>query len=132
LEARRPDRNAPGVRHQPGAPRADGRGLRLVPVETGGTVKAMLLTRQAKAGTRPLALRDVADPAPGPGEILVRVAACGVCRTDLHVIEGDLPPHRLPLVPGHQVVGRVEAAGLGASRFRAGDRVGIAWLRATC
>ena len=92
----------------------------------------MLLTRQARASSRPLALREIADPAPGPGEILVRVAACGVCRTDLHVIEGDLPPHRLPLVPGHQVVGRVEAAGLGASRFRAGDRVGIAWLRATC
>jgi propanol-preferring alcohol dehydrogenase len=92
----------------------------------------MVLTRQARIATRPLALRDLADPIPGPGEILVEVAACGVCRTDLHVIEGDLPPHRLPLVPGHQVVGRVVASGGGATRFRPGDRVGIAWLRETC
>ena len=92
----------------------------------------MVLARQARIATRPLALRDVADPTPGPAEILVRVAACGVCRTDLHVIEGDLPAHLLPLVPGHQVVGRVVDCGAGASRFRPGDRVGIAWLRETC
>jgi propanol-preferring alcohol dehydrogenase len=92
----------------------------------------MVLEHQARIATRPLAQREVDDPAPGPEEILVRVAACGVCRTDLHVIEGDLAPHRLPLVPGHQIVGRVEAIGLGTSRFRAGDRVGIAWLRRTC
>jgi propanol-preferring alcohol dehydrogenase len=92
----------------------------------------MVLLRQARIAARPLALRDLDDPAPGPAEILVRVAACGVCRTDLHVIEGDLETHRLPLVPGHQVVGRVAACGAGASRFLAGDRVGIAWLRGTC
>jgi propanol-preferring alcohol dehydrogenase len=92
----------------------------------------MVLTRQARIATRPLALRDLADPIPGPAEILIEVAACGVCRTDLHVIEGDLPAHRLPLVPGHQVVGRVVASGAGATRFRPGDRVGIAWLRETC
>jgi propanol-preferring alcohol dehydrogenase len=92
----------------------------------------MVLTRQARIATRPLALRDLAEPIPGPQEILVEVLACGVCRTDLHVIEGDLPPHRLPLVPGHQVVGRVSASGAGAVRFRPGDRVGIAWLRETC
>jgi propanol-preferring alcohol dehydrogenase len=92
----------------------------------------MVLERQARIATRPLVLRDLADPQPGPTEILVRVSACGVCRTDLHVIEGDLPPHQLPLVPGHQVVGHVAACGFGASRFRIGDRVGIAWLRGTC
>jgi propanol-preferring alcohol dehydrogenase len=92
----------------------------------------MVLTRQARIATRPLALRDLADPIPGPAEILIEVAACGVCRTDLHVIEGDLPAHRLPIVPGHQVVGRVVACGAGATRFRPGDRAGIAWLRETC
>ena len=64
--------------------------------------------------------------------MLVRVSACGVCRTDLHIVEGELPPIRPSIVPGHQVVGRVERAGLNAHRFRPGDRVGIAWLRATC
>jgi propanol-preferring alcohol dehydrogenase len=92
----------------------------------------MVLERQARIATRPLAHRDLPDPVPGPSEILVRVAACAVCRTDLHVVEGDLPPRRLPLIPGHQVVGRVAARGSGSSRFRDGDRVGIAWLRATC
>src|SRR5215831_9509663 len=92
----------------------------------------MVLERTAGIDSRPLVPRDLPDPRPGPGEIAVRVAACGVCRTDLHVIEGDLPPHRLPVVPGHQIVGRVEAAGPGCLRFSAGDRVGIAWLRGTC
>lgn len=95
-------------------------------------MKAMVLDRQAPVGTGPLLHRDVPVPVPGPGEVRVRVRACGVCRTDLHVIEGDLPPRRLPLIPGHQVVGVVEAGGPGASRFRPGDRVGIAWLRHTC
>ncbi len=92
----------------------------------------MVLERQARIATRPLAHRDLADPVPGFDELLVRVAACGVCRTDLHVIEGDLAPRRLPLVPGHQIVGRIAAQGAGTSRFRTGDRVGIAWLRRTC
>ncbi len=67
-------------------------------------------------------------PEPGPGEIRVRVAACGVCRTDLHVADGELPDPKLPLVLGHEVVGRVEAVGEGVSRFRPGERVGIPWL----
>jgi len=92
----------------------------------------MVLERQARIDTRPLAPRDLPDPTPGPHELLVRVHACGVCRTDLHVIEGDLAPRRLPLVPGHQVVGRVAACGRSAARFRVGDRVGVAWLRGTC
>ena len=92
----------------------------------------MILNRQALIGTRPLVLRERRDPIPGPGEVLVRVAACAVCRTDLHVIEGDLVPRRLPLVPGHQIVGRIESSGAGYGRFEVGARVGIAWLRGTC
>ncbi|WP_347354612.1 zinc-dependent alcohol dehydrogenase family protein [Intrasporangium sp.] len=71
-------------------------------------------------------------PSPGPGEVLVAVEACGVCRTDLHVTEGDLPEHRPHVVPGHEVVGTVTRQGPDASRFAVGDRVGIAWLRSTC
>jgi propanol-preferring alcohol dehydrogenase len=92
----------------------------------------MVLERQARIATRPLAFRELPEPVPGPNEILVRVAVCGVCRTDLHVVEGDLAPHVLPIVPGHQIVGRVAGAGSFASRFRLGERVGVAWLRATC
>jgi propanol-preferring alcohol dehydrogenase len=92
----------------------------------------MLLRHPAAIGTRPLAAATVPAPEPGPGEIRVRVRACAICRTDLHVIEGELPPRRLPVVPGHQVVGTVDALGPGAGRFRRGERVGIAWLRATC
>ena len=76
----------------------------------------------------PLRLRDVDTPTPGPGQVLVRVDACGVCRTDLHVIDGDLPRPKLPLVLGHEIVGRVESAGSGAVAFAAGERVGIPWL----
>jgi propanol-preferring alcohol dehydrogenase len=72
------------------------------------------------------------DPIPGPGEVLVRVRVCGVCRTDLHLAEGDLAPRRHGVIPGHEAVGRVEALGPGATRFEPGDRVGIAWLRGTC
>jgi propanol-preferring alcohol dehydrogenase len=71
-------------------------------------------------------------PTPGPGEIRLRVSACAVCRTDLHVIEADLEPPALPLVPGHQVVGTVDSCGEGCQRFRGGERVGVAWLRGTC
>ena len=71
-------------------------------------------------------------PEPGPGELLVAVQACGVCRTDLHVAEGDLPVHRRDVVPGHEVVGEVVRVGDGVDAFTAGDRVGIAWLRHTC
>jgi propanol-preferring alcohol dehydrogenase len=95
-------------------------------------VRALALHAQAPIESRPLAVEERPVPDPGPGELLVRVAACGMCRTDLHVIEGDLPLVRAPVVPGHQVVGRVESAGAGATRFQPGARVGIAWLRATC
>jgi propanol-preferring alcohol dehydrogenase len=79
-----------------------------------------------------LRLVDLPLPEPGEGEVRVRVEVCGVCRTDLHVVEGELPPRRDTVIPGHEVVGRVEALGAGASRFRVGDRVGAAWLYASC
>src|SRR5213080_4120580 len=76
----------------------------------------------------PLRLEEVAEPDPGPGQVLVRVHVCGVCRTDLHVVDGDLHDPKLPLVPGHQIVATVEALGEGAVRFEAGQRVGVPWL----
>lgn len=92
----------------------------------------MVLPRCQPIDSAPLRAETVADPTPGPGEIRVRVSVCGVCRTDLHVVEGDLPPVRLPLVPGHQAVGIVDRRGPGAERFAPGARVGIAWLARTC
>jgi len=83
-------------------------------------------------GGGPLQLVERAEPLPGPHQVGVRVSACGVCRTDLHVAEGDLPVHRPRVVPGHEVVGVVETLGPGASRFAPGDRVGVAWLAGTC
>lgn len=81
---------------------------------------------------RPLRPTSRAVPRPAAGELLLRVSACGICRTDLHVVEGDLPVHRPRVVPGHQVVGRVEETGPGVTGFRNGERVGVAWLRETC
>ena len=80
----------------------------------------------------PLRLVEVTDPEPGPGEALIEVAACAVCRTDLQIVEGDLPPRPLPIVPGHQVVGRVVAVGDGVDSRSVGDRVGGGWLGGTC
>jgi alcohol dehydrogenase, propanol-preferring len=94
-------------------------------------MRAWVLERQAPIGSAPLRQIDVTDPRPGAREIRVRVAVCGLCRTDLHVIEGDLPPVRMPIIPGHQVVGVVDAVGPECTRFGVGDRVGIAWLRQT-
>jgi propanol-preferring alcohol dehydrogenase len=92
----------------------------------------MRLDAQAPVATRPLRPVELPDPEPGEGELRIRVRACAICRTDLHVIEGDLAPHRMPLVPGHQVAGVVDRLGTGCRRFRPGDRAGIAWLRWTC
>src|SRR3954451_24982506 len=83
-------------------------------------------------GTGGLRLRQTPVPEPGPGELLLRVLACGVCRTDLHVAEGDLPAHRPGVIPGHEIVGEVVALAEDVTGFATGDRVGIAWLRATC
>jgi propanol-preferring alcohol dehydrogenase len=95
-------------------------------------MKACLLTSPAKIETRPLRLTEVAAPVPSGNQVLVRVRACGVCRTDLHVVEGELEPRKSPVVPGHQVAGVVEANGPAATRFARGARVGVAWLHHTC
>ncbi len=71
-------------------------------------------------------------PTPGPGQLLLRVAACAVCRTDLHVVDGELPDPRLPIIPGHEIVGRVVATGAGVTGFAQGERVGVPWLGWTC
>ncbi|CAG0985062.1 alcohol dehydrogenase, propanol-preferring [Burkholderiales bacterium] len=81
---------------------------------------------------RPLAERERPVPVPAPGEVLVHVSACGVCRTDLHLVDGELPDPLLPVVPGHEVVGRILAVGPGVERWRVGERVGIPWLASAC
>jgi propanol-preferring alcohol dehydrogenase len=91
-------------------------------------MRAMILDRQGE----PLRLRSVPDPEPGNGQLLLRVHACGVCRTDLHVVDGDLTEPKLPLIPGHQIVGTVVRAGKGAARFSIGERVGVPWLGGSC
>jgi len=95
-------------------------------------MRAMVLRASAPIESHPLELVEVPRPVPAPGEILVRVSACAVCRTDLHLIEGELTGGPRPIIPGHQIVGQVEQCGPGANRFRVGERVGIAWLRFTC
>jgi len=95
-------------------------------------MKAMILRECAPIETSPLRFEEIEDPVPGKGEIRVRVEVCGICRTDLHVIEAELPPLGRPVIPGHQIVGKVDMLGEGCKRFKVGDRVGIAWLRHTC
>ncbi len=80
----------------------------------------------------PLTIESVADPRPGRGEVLIRVRACGVCHTDLHIAAGEWPPLKLPLIPGHEVVGEVLESSGGVTGFRAGDRVGVSWIYSTC
>jgi len=94
-------------------------------------MKAMVLEAQRPAEESPLAMRDIPLPTPGAGQIRVRVSCCGVCHTDLHIVEGDLPLHKKPIVPGHQVVGIVDALGPGAGGLKEGDRAGIVWLHST-
>src|SRR5579862_5341793 len=94
-------------------------------------MKAMVLDKQGQIESEPLTLREVPDPEPGPGVVRLRVSVCAICRTDLHVIEGDLPQLKLPLIPGHQIVGRVDKLGPGSTRFAVGQRIGVAWLRHT-
>lgn len=95
-------------------------------------MKAMLLDQPAPVTNEPLYEAEVTAPEPGPGQIRLRVTYCGVCRTDLHIVEGDLPPRKAPVIPGHQIVGTVEAVGLGVGRYQRGDHLGVAWLNWTC
>lgn len=97
-------------------------------MQTPATMRAMLLV---EAG-RPLQLREVPVPRPGPGQVLIRVHACGVCRTDLHVVDGELTNPKLPLILGHEIVGSVEVLGDGVDGFLPGDRIGVPWLGYTC
>ena len=94
-------------------------------------MKAWVVQRTVPVDDGPLARADRDEPEPGPGEVRVRISCCGVCRTDLHLAEGDLPPRRPGVTPGHEIVGRVDAVGAGASRFAVGDRIGVPWLAGT-
>ena len=92
----------------------------------------MLLKKFAPIDQDPLQLVDLPIPEPGPEDVLLRIKVCGVCHTDLHTVEGELPEVKLPIIPGHQVVGTVEKMGEKASRFKEGERVGVAWLYSSC
>jgi alcohol dehydrogenase, propanol-preferring len=94
-------------------------------------VRAWVVDHTAPARERPLRRIERTEPEPGPGQVLIRVSCCGVCRTDLHLAEGDLPPRRPGTTPGHEVVGRIDALGPGAGRFTVGARVGVPWLGGT-
>ncbi len=95
-------------------------------------MKAMVLTTPKPADDNPLTLTTLPDPQPGPGQVRLQVRVCGVCHTDLHTVEGDLTLPKLPLIPGHEIVGVVDALGSGATRFQVDDRVGVAWLNWAC
>ncbi|MEE8493135.1 MAG: zinc-dependent alcohol dehydrogenase family protein [Nitrospirales bacterium] len=95
-------------------------------------MRAMVMDQPGAVASQPLVLRELAAPEAGPGQVRVRVRVCGICRTDLHVVEGELPPAKHPLIPGHQVVGIVDRVGPGVRAVKEGDRVGIAWLQETC
>ena len=95
-------------------------------------MRASILRANAPIETNPLELTEIPSPQPGDGQVLIKVSACGVCRTDLHVIEGELPERHLPIIPGHQVVGRVERLGANVTGLQVNDRVGIPWLHQTC
>src|SRR5690242_4564067 len=95
-------------------------------------MRAARLHHAAPIEHRPLVLEDVPAPTMGDADVLVRVSACGICRTDLHVVEGELPARHMPVVPGHQIVGTIAAVGPAVTGHALGDRVGIAWLHRTC
>ncbi len=95
-------------------------------------MRASVLQKQADVSRQPLTRRDLPDPEPGRGQVRVAVKACGVCRTDLHIVEGDLEPHAMPVVPGHMIIGEVDAVGDDCEMRQVGDRVGVGWLGWTC
>ncbi len=94
-------------------------------------MRAMLLEKTGLAEESPLVFRDLATPTPASGQLRVKVHACGLCHTDLHTVEGDLPPHKRPVIPGHQIVGVIDARGPNVTTHKEGDRVGISWLHST-
>jgi alcohol dehydrogenase, propanol-preferring len=95
-------------------------------------MRAMVLFESSEIHSDPLKMTEYSDPEPAAGDVRLRVHCCGICRTDLHVIEGELPPTKRPIVPGHQIIGAIDALGAGCNRLRIGQRVGVAWLRQTC
>jgi propanol-preferring alcohol dehydrogenase len=95
-------------------------------------MQAMLLREPGPIESAPLAMSQLPDPTPAANEVRIAVRCCAVCRTDLHVVEGDLPPAKMPVIPGHQIVGVVDRIGENCKRIQTGTRVGIAWLRMTC
>lgn len=95
-------------------------------------MKAMVLKRISAVEQRPLKMVELPEPMPGRGQMRVRISACGVCHTELDEVEGRVPPSRFPMIPGHEIVGTVESLGPGATRFKTGDRVGIAWINWAC
>jgi len=96
------------------------------------SMRAMQLTHFAPAAEHPLRLVDLPDPQPGPGQVRLRVQVCGVCHTDLHTVEGDITPPQMPVIPGHQVVGVVDALGAGVTNLKLGARAGVPWFYAAC
>lgn len=94
-------------------------------------MRAIVLDQQGPIDESPLEVRDVPRPEPAPHQVRVKVHCCGLCHTDLHTIEGDLPPHKLPVIPGHQIVGTIEKIGADVTKFQRGDRIGIPWLHRT-
>src|SRR2546423_4247478 len=95
-------------------------------------MKACTLKTPAPIATRPLVYTDVPRPRPAPDEVLIEVRACGLCRTDLHVVEGELPVRCEHVIPGHQIVGRIIEVGANVAELNVGERVGVAWLNRTC
>lgn len=95
-------------------------------------MNAMILKKPQPVEEGPLAMGEIDDPIPGPREVRVKISTCGICHTDLHVVEGELPSKKLPIIPGHEIVGVVDAIGEEVTRFQEGDRVGVAWLNSTC
>jgi len=95
-------------------------------------MKAMLLKAPHPIEEKPLVMAEVEKPMPGPQEVRLKILSCGICHTDLHIVEGELPSKKLPVIPGHQIVGMVESVGKKVTRFMVGDKVGVAWLNSTC
>jgi len=95
-------------------------------------MKAMQLRQPEPVDSSPLAAVDIDDPQPGPGQVRLKIHTCGVCHTDLHIVEGELDLPHLPVIPGHQIVGTVDALGEGVTMHKVGDRLGVPWLNETC